>query len=331
MTRTARGTAADDGGPLRRTARLPAHRRRAGASLVMVLAAVATVVSLALGAAALSRNLRLRTDARAGRAALRDQAESALARAAWAIDADTNLVDALSEPWAADSARAAAGLAAGGDGVFVVVEDERARLGLPEAGARTLGHLLMRRSTLDESEAMGDAAALLFGLRAAAAGAAGGRPEDGGTNAVLHAEEELLDLPHSHADALAAALPLLSAHAGDRINVNTVGHDVLVSVARGHGAAPGGAEGLWRRLERSRGRGEVFVSDDPAEALKLLQGEGDRPTAEELEALELVRPALRVDSGLFRITATARRGGVFATVQCVYERGTGRFLRWTEF
>ena len=79
MTRTARGTAADDGGPLRRTARLPAHRRRAGASLVMVLAAVATVVSLALGAAALSRNLRLRTDARAGRAALRDQAESALA------------------------------------------------------------------------------------------------------------------------------------------------------------------------------------------------------------------------------------------------------------
>ena len=324
MTRTARGTASDDGNPLRRTARLPARRRRAGASLVMVLAAVATVVSLALGAAALSRNLRLRTDARAGRAALRDQAESALARAAWAVDA-------LSEPWAADSARAAAGLTAGGDGVFVVVEDERARLGLPEAGARTLGHLLMRRSTLDESEAMGDAAALLFGLRAAAAGAAGGRTEDGGTNAVLHAEEELLDLPHSHADALAAALPLLSAHAGDRINVNTVGHDVLVSVARGHGAAPGGAEGLWRRLERSRGRGEVFVSDDPAEALKLLQGEGDRPTAEELEALELVRPALRVDSGLFRITATARRGGVFATVQCVYERGTGRILRWTEF
>ena len=315
--------------------RPPRHRRRslppragaarAGASLVMVLAAVATIVSLALGAAALARNLRLRTDARLGRAELRDEAESALSRAAWALEADTNQVDALSEPWAVDSARAAAALAAGGDGVFVIVEDERARLGLPDAGARALGHLLMRRSTLDESAAMGDASALLFGLRAAS----GIRPA-GDTNLVLHAEEELLDLPHSHPDALAASLPLLSAHAGNHVNVNTVQHDVLVSVARGLGAAPGGAEGLWRRLERSRDRGEVFSSVSPAEALKLLQGEGDVPTAQELEALDLLRPALRVDSGLFRITSTARRGGTFATVQCVYERGTGRILRWVE-
>ena len=300
--------------------------RRAGASLVMVLAAVATIVSLALGAAALARNLRLRTDARIGRAELRDEAESELARAAWSLESDTNGVDALSEFWAVDSTRAAKALAAGGDGVFVVVEDERARLGLPHAGARALGHLLMRRSSLDESEAMGDASALLLGLRASSTIA----PTDG-TNLVLRAEEELLDLPHSHTDALAASLPLLSAHAGDRINVNTVGHDVLVSVARGLGASPGGAEGIWRRLERSRERGEVFSSVSPAEALKLLQGEGDVPTAQELEALDLLRPVLRVDSGLFRITATARQGGSFATVQCVYERGTGRILRWVEW
>ena len=304
--------------------------RRAGASLVMVLAAVATVVTLALGAAALARSLRLRTDVRVGRAALRDEAESALARAAWAIDADTNLVDALSEPWAVDSARAATALAAGEDGVFVVVEDERARLGLPEAGDRALGHLLLRRSSLDEAAAMGDASALLLALRATAADAALSRPDEG-TNRVLRAEEELLDLPHSHTEALTASLPLLSAHAGDRINVNTVGHDVLVSVARGLGAQPGGAEGIWRRLERSRERGEVFMSVDLMEALKLLQGEGDTPSEQELEALERLRPVLRVDSGLFRITATARRGGVFATVQCVYERGSGRILRWAEY
>ena len=63
--------------------------------------------------------------------------------------------------------------------------------------------------------------------------------------------------------------------------------------------------------------------------MKLLRGEGDVPTSEELEALSLVQPFLRVDSGLFRVESTARRGRLSATVACVYERGTGRIFRWT--
>ena len=100
-------------------------RARSGASLILVLVAVATLVSLALGAAALARDRLVRVDARLVRASLRDEAESALALALRALDADTNAVDHLGEPWAKASADAALALDAGRDGVFVLVEDDR--------------------------------------------------------------------------------------------------------------------------------------------------------------------------------------------------------------
>ncbi len=303
---------------------------RRGAALVLVLVAVAILVPLALGAGALARARALRVDGRADRAALRDAAESALARELWRLEADTNAVDALVEPWAERSREAAARLEKGTDGVFVLVEDERARLGVPDCGERALAALLQLRAGLDEAAAAGESAALFAWMRAQAEAA-------GSTNLALSAEERLFDATPAEAadDAgfeapLAAAMPLLSAHAGAKINVNTAGHDALVAAMLAGGATRGGAEGVWLRLEMSRERGDVFRSTAQTEALKLLRGEGDIPSPEEIAALQGVQNALRVDSGLFRVRAVARRAGRSAAVECVYERGTRRILRWLE-
>ena len=304
---------------------------RRGAALVLVLVAVAILVPLALGAGALARARALRVDGRIDRAALRDAAESALARELWRLEADTNAVDALVEPWAERSREAAARLEKGTDGVFVLVEDERARLGVPDCGERALASLLQLRAGLDDAAAAGESAALFAWMRAQAEAA-------GSTNLALSAEERLFDATPAEAadDAgfeapLAAAMPLLSAHAGAKINVNTAGHDALVAAMLAGGATRGGAEGVWLRLEMSRERGDVFRSTAQTEALKLLRGEGDIPSPEEIAALQGVQNALRVDSGLFRVRAVARRAGRSAAVECVYERGTRRILRWLEF
>ncbi len=332
-------------------------RTRRGAALVLVLVAVAILVPLALGAGALARARALRVDGRIDRAALRDAAESALARELWRLEADTNAVDALVEPWAERSREAAARLEKGTDGVFVLVEDERARLGVPDCGERALAALLQLRAGLDEAAAAGEAASLFVWMRERAesgspaggasersepegvsgspAGGAGERSEPEGVS--LSAEERLFDATPAEAadDAgfeapLAAAMPLLSAHAGAKINVNTAGHDALVAAMLAGGATRGGAEGVWLRLEMSRERGDVFRSTAQTEALKLLRGEGDIPSPEEIAALQGVQNALRVDSGLFRVRAVARRAGRSAAVECVYERGTRRILRWLE-
>ena len=289
-----------------------------------MLVAVAILVPLAFGAGALVRARSQRVRGRADRAALRDAAEGALALELWRLEADTNAVDALSEPWAERSRGAAARLATGADGVFVLVEDERARLGVPECGERALAALLQLRAGLDEAAAAGEAAALFSWMRERAEAA-------GATNAALSAEERLYDAaPERPSAPLEAAMPLLSAYAGGRLNVNTAGHDALVAAMLAGGATKGGAEGVWLRLEMSRARGDVFRSTAQSEALKLLRGEGDIPSAEEIAALQGVQNALRVDSGLFRVRAVARRAGRSAAVECVYERGTRRILRWLE-
>ena len=325
-------------------------RARSGASLVLVLVAVATLVSLALGAAALARDRLVRVDARLVRASLRDEAESALALALRALDADTNAVDHLGEPWARASADAASALDAGRDGVFVFVEDERARLGVPECGRPALAALFARRAGLDAAAAAGAAAAVFEALEAlapsnapppsaappsAVPGDPSGpqapqNPHAPAAPRVLFAEEELLALPGAPVEALRAALPFLSVRAGDALNVNTVGHDALVAAARARGASPGGAEGVWTRLEMARGRGDVFETTSQTEALKLLRGEGDVPTADELAALQALSPALRVDSGRFRVRVLARRAGRTSSIECVYDRPAARFLRWVE-
>ena len=297
---------------------------RRGAALVLVLVAVAVLLPLALGAGALARARALRVDGRAARASLRDAAETALARELWKLEADTNAVDALSEPWAERSRDEAARFEKGADGVFVFVEDERARLGVPDGGERALAALFQLRAGLDEAAAAGEAASLFAWLRA-------GAEASGATNLALSAAERLFDAsPERPSAALEAAMPLLSAHAGPRLNVNTAGHDALVAAMLAGGATRGGAEGVWLRLEMSRERGDVFRSTAQTEALKLLRGEGDIPSAEEIAALQGVQNALRVDSGLFRVRAVARRAGRTASVECVWERGTRRILRWLE-
>jgi type II secretory pathway component PulK len=311
-----------------RTLRTPREattpRTSQGAALVLVLVAVAILVPLAFGAGALVRARAQRVRGRTDRAALRDAAESALALELWRLEADTNAVDALSEPWAERSRDAAARLATGTDGVFVLVEDERSRLGVPDGGERALAALFQLRAGLDEAAAAGEASSLFAWMRERAETA-------GATNLALSAEERLLDAaPERPSEPLEATMPLLSAHAGGTININTAGHDALVAAMLAGGATRGGAEGVWLRLEMSRARGDVFRSTAQTEALKLLRGEGDIPSAEEIAALQGAQNALRVDSGLFRVRAIARRAGRAAAVECVYERGSRRILRWLE-
>ena len=63
----------------------------------------------------------------------------------------------------------------------------------------------------------------------------------------------------------------------------------------------------------------------------MLAGEGDVLSVKEIAVLQALVSKLCVESGLFRITATTERAGVRRSVQCIYERGTGRILRWLEF
>ena len=286
---------------------------RSGAILVFMLVAVTLVIGVALlaGSTALSRS-RLASDAVA-RAQLRAEAFSAAAMAAWAIDADTNGADHLLEPWAQGFRHGAA---------VATVADERARLRFPAGADRALGFLIAQASDGREEDAMGQARMLAAWWR---------ETQTLRTNAVLRAEEELLLAPSPDPSALAAALPSLTVLGDGRININTVSHDVFVALALGVGAEIGTAETLFARVVRSRRRGEWFASLGMADAHKLLMGEGDALSAKEIAALQAILPRLGVESGLFRITATAERAGTRRTVQCVYERGAGRIHRWMEW
>ena len=106
--------------------------------------------------------------------------------------------------------------------------------------------------------------------------------------------------------------------------------EAVVALALAEGVSREGVEGLWSRLERVRGRGGFFESTEQTEALKLLQGDGDTPTAEEIGALQALRPFLRVSSDVFRLAAVVRRGGVAVRVDCVWDRSSRRLLRWCE-
>ena len=299
---------------------------------MLVLCATAAILSLALGAAALAASRARRAEDALARAELLDEARAALARAAWALCADTNGVDHLGEDWAVASAEAARALERGGDGVFATVEDDCARLAFPACGEAALARLLAERASLDEAEAQGLAREAFLWKKALDDEAARTAAARGGaaTNAVLLAEEELLAAPATGAAAFARALPLLSVFGDGRLNANTAARETVVARILAAGGTRGGAEGVWSRLLMVRGRGGVFERTDPAEALKLLRGEGDVPSAEELDALQRLQPLLCVSSDRFRLAAVARRGPVAVRVECVWDRAARRVLRWAE-
>ena len=287
--------------------------RSGGSILVFMLVAVALVTGIALcmGSIVVSRSA-LAGDAVA-RARLRGEAFSAAAMTAWAIDADTNGSDCLLEPWAEARRMGNA---------QVTVSDEKARLQFQKAGNLTLGFLMIYATGLEGEHAMGQSRMLFNWWETL---------KTADTNRVLHAEEELLRAPSPDPAALAATLPYLTVLGDGKLNINTVPREVFISVVLDTGADIGVAEGLYARVVRSRRRGEWFASLKLEEARKLLRGSGDALSVQEIAVLEKMLPGLCVESGLFRITATAERGGVRRTVQCVYERGTGRILRWLEF
>ena len=285
----------------------------AGSILVFMIVVVALVSSLALlsGSFVVSRS-RLTADARV-RAELRNAACSGAAMAAWMIVSDTNGVDHLQEPWATDMME---------DEAQVVVSDERARLPFPGSEPAALSALIVSVTGVELQTAADQAVRLhTWWDRARAAS----------TNRVLAAEEELLFAPGSDPELLAAVLPHLRVLGGDVVNVNTVGGEVWTAMAIGTGVDIDTAEGLYMRLLQSRRRGEWFETLDPGEVLQRLTGNRQGLSAAELVALQRVAPRLCVESGVFRITATAERDGVRRAVQCIVERETGEIRRWLEF
>lgn len=285
----------------------------AGSILVFMIVVVALVSSLALlsGSFAVSRS-RLATDARV-RAELRDAAYSAAAMAAWMIITDTNGVDHLQEPWAAEQIEGE---------TRVIVSDERARLPFPDAGPDALRALIVSVSDVDQKTASDQAIRLHTWWKRACVVS---------TNRVLAAEEELLSAPGSDPVLLAAVLPCLRVLGGNVVNMNTVGGEVWTALAIGAGVEIDTAEDLYMRLLQSRQRGEWFKTLNPDEVLQRLTGNGQGLSAAELAALQVMASRLCVESGVFRITATAERDAVRRTVQCVIERETGVICRWMEF
>ncbi len=278
---------------------------RSGAALIFVIAACATLVALAAGASALLSSRHRAERAVCFRAKAGVLARKALERAINSIDADTNGVDSATESWGVSTEEARLGLARGENGVFTLIEDESARIGVPSAGENAFAWLLRHAAEADEAEASGIASALFSTL---------------GTNSALVAEAELPELFESPPEALLAVLPLISVNAPEEFNINTIGREAFLSRARASGATAGAAAGLWHRLEMSRKRGEIFLSPSPAEARKLLQGEGDVPSQDELNALTLLQPHIAVESGLFRITVIVRENGCESSLSCTYRR-----------
>ncbi len=286
--------------------------RCAGSILVYMMISAALVTGLALltGSFVASRS-KLASDAML-RAQLRDEAMSATAMSAWVIDADTNGVDHLLEAWAGERKIGS---------VIVSISDELARLQFQSADSVTLGQLILYSSGVSGEEAMGLANMLTTWWNAT-------RVSE--TNRVLSAEEELLFAPTPSPEALVATLPRITVLGEGKINVNTIEREVFISLVLSTGADIGVAEVMFARIVRSRNRGEWFESLEIPEARKLLAGEGDALSVKEIAVLQAIMPKLCVESGLFRITATAERGGVRRIVQCIYMRGTGRILRWLE-
>lgn len=280
-------------------------RGRSGAALIFVIAACATLTALAVGACAFvsSRNRAVRAVCFRVKAGV--EMRKALERAIMSIDADTNGVDCASEPWCAATEEARAGLACGANGTFTLIDDETARVGVPAAGKNAFAWLVRHTSQTDEADAVGVASALFSAI---------------GTNTAFTAEAEIAGLFESPPEALLAAMPFVSVNAPETFNINTVGREAFLSRARAAGATAGAAAGLWRRIEMSRARGEVFMSPSPSEARKLLQGEGDVPSQEELNALTLLQPFVAVESGLFRISVIVRENGRETSLSCVYRR-----------
>ena len=301
---------------------------RSGAILVFVLVAVATIASLALFAgAAAARRSRIAADAML-RSELRDEAASALALAAARISADTNGVDHLAEDWARGYkfGRAA-----------VQVEDEKSRLHFPQATPAAFAALFTATTGTDPKAAQLQAEKLVAWrtLRASSP-----LPETGATtpasdiqtatNAVWRAEEELLASPAQSPAPARAWMPHLTAHGDGRVNINTAPREVFLALSAAAGAPPATADAVFRRISESRKTGDYFAALTPSEAARLLSRGAAAPTGAELAALRAMQPLLCVESGLFRLTARAEAGAISQTIQCAYDRASGKILRWID-
>ncbi len=292
--------------------------RRNGSIIVLVLVIVAIVTSLVLSIGAiLGARIKILNDLTL-RGELFHEACSAAALAAWEIYSDTNGVDHVGESWFNGFTI---------ENTDVMIEDAGALLKFPDVDKAVLANLIYSLSheteRMELKDALAEASILLEWWSTTQAAH---------TNRVLAAVEELKAAPVERPDVLVKILPYLRVHGDEKININSVDREVFAALSGSLGSDAKMAGELFRNLERARGKGEFFKSLDISEIKMLLGGSGvGQSGVLDSVIVEKLSTVFCVESGLFKITATARGGATSATIQCLYERETGRILNWLEF
>lgn len=282
--------------------------RRKGGVLVIVLLAVALLLSIVLSA---STSVRLRWALAMDtlqRAQARDAAISATARALQVLVSDTNAVDTLDEPWANPEATS-----------DVALTDEESRLHLPTADARLLAALLVRAAGLPRTRAT------LLAESTVAWRTARTEPPT-----VL---EEYRGVPGMDPDALARIAPYSTLQGRGKVNINTLDETLLAILLEGFGTDTETIRGLCTGLRRARRNGTVAPDSSAATLSVLLVGENRIPGPAQAKALTALAQRVDVQSTLFRGSVTASppdRPTPRHAITFVFDRRTQAFVHWNE-
>ena len=296
----------------------PAQSPRAGGVLLLVLCTMAILLSTTFLAAAVFRSRARLTRDTLHREAARDRLLVCVSNAVETLLADTNGVDHLGEPWAADLAEPP---------FRCRLQDESALLPLATADTNLL-------------------AAALAGARAAQAGAWGAEPPEGFAAHLAawrdrgRAAHQGEDPPAfgfyadalrglSGAEAAADALRAASTPYGTGpVNLNTVSPEVMEILLRGCGAPPEMAGAMAANLAFVRASGAVAADAGPRTLRRLLL-DGGRPASDaEAKVLDAAAPLLGASSHLFRGRFECAHPAV--AVEFVFDREAKRLLLWDE-
>ncbi len=291
---------------------------RKGGVLLLVLAVMSVVLSVALlaaatfhGRAALARDSLRREEAR-------DTLLAAISNAVETVLADTNGVDHLAERWAVPDAFFPPDSPFRGE-----LEDESARISLATADATLLEAVLARADVDPDGGTPGERrryAERLVALRDAWKADHGGEPPP---SLAFYAEWGA-----SFPNWVKRMRTFTTPHKTGAVNVNTASQDVLRAVLTAAGAEADVADSMAWRAVHARNGGAVVGTVTRKTLAALFLGEGTLPTEQEGNVLARAERMLGVSSPLFRGRFRCERPRV--AVEFVYDRSERAFRAWDE-
>ena len=286
-----------------------------------------------------------------GRLRGRSMAQLAAAKAVAVLDADTNGWDGFSERWAASPGDFSNSVATGGSYALIAVRDvsdgttvtnfglndESARVDINAARTPLLSALLQTAGGIGAAQAAALAAKIEKSKtpkdRDPEAGAAGGAPEGRGPFLSIHELRLVEGLNPALFDKLR---DVVTVGGGSRVNVNTAGRTVLLSVARAadpSGTASAGVAGaLVRKVLKFRESGGMFTSyAGLGMAAALTQRE--QLSGDEAALFQKMSAYLAVSSDRFRGVAwggATGKGGPSRVIEFVWDRRQRKMVFWHE-